>query len=244
MKKLYLTLMVIVLLTLYCLSFASPIAKAVNSNVELGNVLSGEKFLVVFQLQNIGDENLEIFEIGTNCNCVEFLYPKRDKNKIPAGSLIKGTHIPKTVKPGETINIPARFAQSNSYSNLEKIITVSTNDPVNLNTVFTAKGFAKPIAKVTPASHFAIGNAKPGSTHTQKITVTPTEKKFKLGKIYYSGKNVKVTYKPLKDDLGSYEVTLKVTVPEEKGDFFERIEIDTDLSGKPILLLMTSAYVK
>ena len=239
-----LTLLTIVICLISSITFAKPIAVPIQSNFDLGEVYSGEKVFVMLQLENKGDEPLEIFALDTNCPCVEFIYPERDKKLIPSGDLISGTHVKKTVQPKETVNIPALFAQSNSYSNLEKIVTVSTNDPDNLNIVYKVKGFAKPIAKVTPASHFPIGEAKAGSVHTQKVIITPTDKKFKLGKAYYSGKNVKVTYKPLKDELGSYEVTLKVTVPDKKGSFFEKIEIDTDLPSKPILLLMTSATVK
>lgn len=239
-------LMFVAILLLLCVTaFCGPVARVNNNSVDMGEVYSGDKIFSSFELFNDGNEPLEIFAIDTNCRCVEFIYPKRDSGKIPGGALIPKTNVPKTVAPNSSVIIPFMFSQSNASSKILKIITISTNDPNHLNTVVTVTGFAKPIASVTPASHFAIGQAEGGTVHTGKIVVTPKDKQFKLGKVYYAhSNNVKVSYKKLNDGLGSYEVTLKVTLPEKRGNFFERIEIDTDLPNKPILLLMTSAVVK
>ena len=110
MKKYFLFLSIFFLIASCITKPTGPRLKFRHKIIDLGVVEQGETARKVFQIENVGDADLEIRDITTTCGCTAAVI---DNKLIPAG---------------ETGSLEVSIDTSGKRDSIEKIITITTND--------------------------------------------------------------------------------------------------------------------
>jgi len=118
---------------------------AVDSPVYMASVQSGSIVTHAFRLTNAGDETLKITNVMTSCGCTTTTLSKSE------------------LAPGESIDLEAEVNTTGFSGNVEKTVTVQSNDPTTPNFVLhlSLAIVNQAPAQVTP------------STPTHTVTPTP-----------------------------------------------------------------------
>lgn len=90
--------------------------------IDFGNMTQGETKESQFLLTNEGKSDLNIRKVISNCNCVITTLTKYD------------------LKPGESVNLLAKFDSKGRRGNQLKSITIYSNDPLSPTQVVSLKG--------------------------------------------------------------------------------------------------------
>ncbi len=199
-----------------------PIAKVDEDTHDFGPGWVGPPLKHSFKITNTGDAPLEITRVKPSCGCT-----------------VAGDY-PKTLAPGATGEFPFSMASSKLRGHFEKMITVSSNDPVTPELRLKLKGEMKRYVDVTPPSaNFAkitsqeaqerIVNITNNTDNPLKLTVEqPADSKFKAELIEKApGKqfDLKISaVPPFEPGNLRSTITLKTNIPEQN-------EVTVDVNG-------------
>ncbi len=115
-------------------ALAAPMI-AVDDPVYSTTVQSGSLVAHSFVVTNVGDETLTISSIRTSCGCTTAALAKRD------------------LAPGESVNVDATVSTAGFRGTETRMITVTTNDPINttatLQIVVTVSDAAPVVAEIS-----------------------------------------------------------------------------------------------
>ncbi len=128
--------------------------------------------------------------------------------------------------------------------NLHKRFVVQTNDKNHPKTILMVSGYVKAFAKLEPRYLRLIG--QPGQKLQATAKLWPLKEfPFKVTDVQAkSGKDIKVDYKPLKEN-GRQGYLVKVELTRKaKGGFRDTVLIHTDSKKKPVIQLPVFGYLK
>jgi hypothetical protein len=102
----------ICLISLVCVA-QTPIISFDKKHHDFGKMLPGKTVSHKFNITNVGDALLRIKEIRESCSCTKAMIPKWK------------------LSPGESTSIDVRFNSSGMLGNIQKSITLISDDPLN-----------------------------------------------------------------------------------------------------------------
>jgi hypothetical protein len=138
-------------------ALAAPKLAVPKTDVEVGNLTSGESAEGTFTLENQGSDPLVISNVGTSCGCTTTSYPK-------------------TLAPGETGVLKATLASNPHWSGrVQKEITVNSNDPERPLLTLHLAADMRPLFQISPNP--VIVKYKQGDVIRQVITIKPSSDK-------------------------------------------------------------------
>lgn len=105
--------------------------------VDAGAVVRGEVATFTFVLKNTGTENLTIVNVKPSCGCTVATFDK-------------------AIAPGATGKVTAQLKTENFRGAVEKIITVTSNDPTNENMTLRLKANVVGSAQILPRPGLAL----------------------------------------------------------------------------------------
>ncbi len=204
-----------IVLTLAANAFATPIASVDNPVFDFGSISQGKRADHVFVLKNKGDSVLNIGNVSTSCGCTVADVSTR------------------TVAPGKHAEIKVSFNSTNFSGNINKSVTIQTNDPKTPAYTLILKGSVFEEINVTP-KQLNLGEIKIGARKDASITIENKGKqpvtltsvkstmpqvlvKTKKIKIKAGGKtaiNISVTPRDNDRFLGGY-ITISTSNPEK-----------------------------
>jgi len=124
---LYRMLVVSLFLFLSCgAAIAAPKAEVSTDLWNMGEIYQWSTPATEVEIRNTGDSDLDITDVKSSCGCTV------------------ATPDNKTIKPGSRTGLKIKFAAYNFTGRVNKVVRVTTNDPVNPVMVIAVKGFIKP----------------------------------------------------------------------------------------------------
>lgn len=179
---------------------------------EFGTVLEGDPVFHTFRIRNVGEADLEIKRVSSNCGCTTVDYTKR-------------------LRPSEAGIVKVKVDTGGNGNNLVKRkIQVTTNDPEQTVTDLIVAGTVERFAEVSPKTLMLSGRA--GRQIERIVKILPSKKySFRiLGAVPDDARIECFIDKP--DDTGVYRLRVRTT-GEQKGRFKYRLKITTDSSLRP-----------
>lgn len=199
-----------------------PVIKVDEETHDFGAGWVGPPLKHSFKITNAGDAALEITRVKPSCGCT-----------------IAGDY-PKTLAPGQTGEFPFSMASNKLRGHFEKMITISSNDPVTPELRLKLKGEMKRYVDVTPPSaNFAkitsqetqerIVNITNNTDNPLKLTIEqPNDSKFKTELVEKTpGKQFDLRISavpPFEPGNLRTTITLKTNIPEQN-------EVTVDVNG-------------
>ena len=188
MKKLSFTTSLIVLLIVWQLSLSVKSLEAVtipcndnysdintsiqhptiffeNPDFNFGQIYKGQKVEHIYKFENRGKDVLKIKKVKTSCGCT--------------AAILTNDAIP----PGETGEIKATFSSGSVSGNINKSITVASNDPDTPKYRLTISGEVIKDLIINP-EHIDFGSVSAGKKTSKTVSIkSQTEPHFKIEKI-------------------------------------------------------------
>lgn len=177
------------------LTLAAPEIRFDSEKTDFGNIVSGVSTKVSFTFTNVGDADLEIVGIHSQCGCTN------------------ASALEKKLAPGKSSKIEATFNSSGYSGAIDKHITVNTTDPSHESVSLQIIGNVLPFATMKP-ERVNFGSIKVNTTRTHILRVMPGDPKtFEITKIEPRDSHVTVpSFKKIKDAAGDYwELTILIT---------------------------------
>lgn len=189
---------------------------------------SGDKVEHTFIVKNEGEGVLEIREVKPGCGCTL------------AGDFDK------KIEPGKEGKIPVALNTHGLRGDVVKQITVTSNDPVQPQTILTLKGKVKSVVDVDPVQGWAWGQITPTSKDSMTITLSNnTTDAWKL----------EVQNDPNQPQQQAFEITIKETEPGKKaeatatlkkplkeGSTFAQFKLKTGIERQPEVMVAANYY--
>lgn len=138
-------------------AMGAPIASVDNPVFDFGAVSQGKHVDHVFILKNKGDSVLNIGNVSTSCGCTVADVSTR------------------SIPPGKHSEIRASFNSTNFSGNINKSVTIQTNDPKTPAHTLILKGSVFEEISVTP-KQLNLGEIKIGARKDASITITNSGK--------------------------------------------------------------------
>lgn len=175
-------------------SAKKPLIHFENPDFNFGRVYRGKIIEYIYKLRNLGNHTLEITKVKPSCGCTAVILAA------------------KTIKPGKAGEIKVTFKTASYSGNINKSITVSSNDPDNSSYILTIAGEIIEEITIKPKNINFGTIMNPEDELPKTITVlvkSETEPDFTIKKITSSIKFVTTSVKRGKDGICSISVTLK-----------------------------------
>lgn len=130
----------------------------VETDINFGTVVQGEKVERVFSFSNAGDAALKIDRVKSSCGCTAALLSSRD------------------LQPDEAGEVRATFDSTRFQGLVTKTIYLYTNDPLNKVVQLHLRGeVVREVTLVPNRLHF--GQIQPGGQQTLELTLSNVSKK-------------------------------------------------------------------
>lgn len=202
-------------------AIAAPKITFENTQVDFGTLGQGKSVDLIYRFRNTGDQELTIGNIHTSCGCTN------------------ATALKRSLKPGESSEIRAKFNSGSFRGKITKTITVETNDPGNRAVQLMVVGYVKPSVEVFPQS-INFGTLKKGRTFQQTVVLKPEDPgKFTIRSVDARAPFITVG-QPVRSKSvpGAWELHVKVDPASVKpGRIYEMIQIRTDLNVQPLVVV-------
>jgi len=195
-------------------SAGAPKIKFDKTIYDFGKTSQVEHVTGTFTFQNIGDGVLKLEKPQTSCGCT-----------------VAGVK-PEVLEPGEKGELTFTLSLGRSRAVLQKMITVTCNDPQTPKTMLTVKADYTPLYDITPVS-FNLSIRKGESTNVS-VRVTRTDgKKINITKIQPSQSWIEAKFEPgasSASDATNEAVKVSATLkPEGSPRYFsELVNVYTD----------------
>jgi hypothetical protein len=200
---------------------AAPKIAFEKTQVDFGTLGQGKSVELVYRFRNIGDQELTIGNIHASCGCTD------------------ATAAMRSLKPGESSEIRAKFNSGSFRGRITKTITVETNDPDNRAVQLTVVGYVKPSVEVFPQS-INFGTLKKGRTFQQTVVLKPEDpSKFTIRSVDARAPFITVG-QPVrsKSVAGAWELHVKIDSSRERtGRVYDMIQIRTDVPVQPLVVV-------
>lgn len=208
-------------LTAGAASWAAATISFSKTTIDFGKVGQGKVVDLVYPFTNKGNSTLQIGQIHTSCGCTA------------------ATTSLKSVNPGQSGKITAKFNSGSFRGKIAKTISVETNDTKNPHMVLTVTGYVVPAVEAFPGV-INFGKLKKGRKFQQTVVVKPqagttvtiknVESRQDFVKVGKPRKSTKVT--------GAWEIPVTIdasTAPV--GRRSEYINIRTDAPGQSLVVV-------
>lgn len=179
---------------------------------------------VVFK--NTGNATLEIKDVQSSCGCTAAIPTDR------------------TIEPGEKGILNVSFKSGKSVGDVEKVITVVTNDSINPRTRLPVKAFVKTDIKLEPRS-IDFGEVQLGESKTAEARLmSQNGKPFEILFVEVDSSQFDYSIKPVEEDGNPgyiFELTLKPT--RKPQSFYKVVNLRTDNTRLPVFRLPVVAKI-
>ena len=201
------------LLALVTAALAAPVARFDSELLYFGEVVTGTPITAEFKLTNAGDADLEITQIRPGCGCTK---AEAGKNKLA---------------PGESTTINALFDTTGFSGEVNKAVTVMTNDPTRGTFHLLIKAQLVSLAKVKP-QNLNFGSLKVNSNRTFMVLIYPTKPDvLEITRVEVQGARTSVpSYKKVESPNGAYwQLFVSVKADDKPGRVMESVKVFTNL---------------
>jgi hypothetical protein len=208
--------------------FADAGIKFTSTEIDFGEIESGETVDVKYTFENTGDQLLIIKNVSASCGCTATKLEKRE------------------FRPGEKGEIPTKFFSRGYSGKVIKTVTVTTNDPKNKHTILKIKGEVKltkfALIELLP-DKIQFETVKLGEKYTQEITIkNPGTIELRIVEVIHAPE-ISPSF-PQKIIPAGEEVKVNIVyTPMEPGKFSSFLKMRTTAHRKPISLVRLSADV-
>ncbi len=213
------------------LLIAAPAWAASSISVEkpvydFGSVNQGEKVDHRFLVRNRGDEPLTITQLHSSCGCTA------------------ATLSVKSIAPGKSGEVKVTFDSANFAGQVNKTVTLDSNDPRNPSTVLTMQGKITELIAANPHT-LNLGSVKAGSRKEAVLTVgNRSSRPFVVTGVRSSMVAIVATVREGRVNPGkSGEIAVTVNVPLEGRFLSGYLTILTDSPLKHELVVPVYATV-
>lgn len=224
-KKLFVP---VALLLFSSILFAEAEIKFKETEIDFGEIESGDTIDINYEFENIGDKPLIIKNVSTSCGCTATQLEKRE------------------YQPGEKGKIPTKFFSRGYSGKVIKTVTVTTNDPAHKHTLLKFKGEVKltkfALIELLPDKlHYETVNI--GEKYTQQITIkNPGTIELRIVELTHSPEISPLF--PQKIIPAGEEAKIDIVfTPMEPGQFSSFFKMRTTASKRPMSLVRISATV-
>ncbi len=136
---------------------AGPKLFVPNRFIDLGEVVEGDIVTFHWVLENQGNADLVIEDTKSSCGC----------------TIVDLKEEAKTLKPGEKLNLTAKFDSSGRRGEQRKGVAVYTNDPAEPKMDLTFKASVKWLYQIKPATRIIqLGNLQRNMESRQTVEIT------------------------------------------------------------------------
>ncbi len=198
--------------------FGPPRAEFRNERQDLGSVPAGGSAEARFTLQNRGGAPLRIVEVDGDCGCITTDYPK-------------------SVAPGQSAAIVARFTANAEWSgHKERSVRVRTNDPSGKLTRLRVSADVVPIVRVEPEGTLELSYHSRETMRRELRLVPQPGRGIRISKVGTDTPSVLPELIPPSpaDPQGAYRLRLEVR-PPSTGDFRATVSCLTTATELPSL---------
>jgi len=209
--------------------FADAEIQFKSTEIDFGEVESGETVDVKYEFKNIGDKPLIIKNVSTSCGCTATQLEKRE------------------FQPGEDGVIPTKFFSRGYSGKVIKTVTVTTNDPKNKHTILKIQGEVKltkfALIELIP-DKIDFAAAKFGEQYKQEVTIkNPGTIELRIVEVIHAPE-ISALF-PQKIIPAGAELKLNVIYTAmEPGKFSSFLKMRTTAHKRPISLIRINADVE
>jgi len=192
---------------------AAPQIQCQEATYDFGSRDASETVEHTFILKNTGSADLEIKKVQPACGCTT---AELEKNIIP---------------PGESSKIAAKLSLAGRSGEVQKPITIESNDPANPTLQLAIKGIVGNEFQVTPPI-LVLHQPAQGEPATGSVQITSHGKPFRITKVESSDSSMNVRADPMPDGL-SHQISAAL---EKFPDSYPQpffITLQTDNPRKP-----------
>jgi hypothetical protein len=198
---------------------------------DFGNMDEGPDITHEFRFKNSGRTPLKITHVATSCGCTAAVVEENGVAKTPSET------DPVVIPPGARSSIKATYHTSGRVGHAEKIITVTSNDPVNPQFQIHMSMTVVREIDVQPDKLYLYGIHHGQARDTEvKITGKPGMQLDILSAVATNNKVTLSPVKPFSDDKENKTgATFTVSVPAtyDIGNFTDEIVVKTNNAKKP-----------
>lgn len=227
-KKVKLCLVVGVVLLFSLVLAADSVMKFKQTELDFGEVESGNTVEVTFEFENAGDSPLIIKNVSTSCGCTATKLEKME------------------YQPGEKGVIPTKFISTGYSGKVIKTVTVTTNDPKTQHTILKISGEVKltkfaQLELETDKIDFATVNV--GEKYTQQIALrNPGTIDLMILELIHGPEIIPQVSGKIIPASGAGVLTVVFT-PMESGMFNAFLKMRTNAYKQPMTLIKLSANI-
>lgn len=186
---------------------------------EVGNILEGDKPVIEWVLENRGSSDLVIERTHATCGC----------------TVVKLSEEDKTIPPGGSITIQARFDSTGRRGNQSKSVDVYSNDPIEPTLKLRFSATVEAVFEVTPPSVVNLRGIRRGETSRTTIDFLPApgRRRLKILSIYLpSAAPLTLSHTPFESEgLWGERVSLRVPEQVALGPLNVRATIKLEVDG-------------
>ncbi|MBL0331799.1 MAG: DUF1573 domain-containing protein [Chlorobiota bacterium] len=149
-----LTVFIALIALSFTVSFAQQKIEVLDGLTHDWGKVAPQQLKTEIKIKNTGDKPLNIKEVRPGCGCTA---SKLDTNFL---------------NPGEVATVSISLDAHNKAGDITKIVTITTDDPVNPSLVYTLKAFIKTSMTITPAEYFLANAPKISVESETKVQIT------------------------------------------------------------------------
>ncbi|MCD6526125.1 MAG: DUF1573 domain-containing protein [Desulfuromonas sp.] len=196
----YLSLLLALIVCCVSSVLAAPQLVVDHSEVDWGEICSGEKKEHRFVLTNSGDEPLRIIKVRSSCGCT---------TAIPRDTL---------VEPGGSTELTVRFNSKNFRGNVVKKVVIVSNDPRQSKKTLSLKSQVKPELTLAP-SRLQLGRIPGGKQLHKSLTLhNPSDHVVDIMALRCTSAALRVVEVPSRLLAGeSVSLDLTISTPDKSG---------------------------
>ena len=209
----------------------APKISCAKTTFDFGSVDEGPNIDHSFIIRNRGRGDLKITHVGTSCGCTTSAVEQNGVTKSPTDG------DPLIVPPGGRCTIKATYHTQGRPGHAEKIITVTSNDPLNPQFQMHLTMTVVREVDVNP-DRLYLYNVRHGQGRDTGVTITG-KPGMKLSILSAKTENNKVTLGPIQpyndEKEGKSGASFTVSLPADYpiGSFTDTIDVSTDNPKKP-----------
>lgn len=224
----YLIILLSIILCFVSSVYAAPRLEVDRSEIDWGEIYSGEKREHRFVLTNSGDEPLRIIKVQSSCGCT---------TAIPRDTVIPA---------GDSTELTVRFNSKNFRGTVVKRVVIVSNDPQQPKTTLRLKSLIQTELTVSP-SRLQLGRIAGGKKLHKVITLrNPTDQQVEIAALRCTSSRLRVADVPVKLLAGeSVPLELTISAPAKSGSRVNGyILIESQGKTRTQLRIPVSALVK
>ena len=182
-----------------------------------GKLAQDDKARHVFKFTNKGNAELVIGEVRASCGCTAALASA------------------KNIAPGESGSIDVTFDSRGKRGQIEKHVTVSSNDPDTPQSTLTMVGEIAQIVVVEPPFATLGNNLPKGKGADTSFRIWRDDKQaFKISRIESDSASVTASTEPVEQDGNpAYQVNVKLVPNAPPGRYVGVLKVFTDIPNMP-----------